>query len=213
MNVKKALDILMGQLGNRTASGLRAACLDEMALAQEKLEQAPELPWFLEVEEATAETEPGEERIPLPTDFIREVEDFNLSLLDEDGNLEDLAKRTYDQAEVEVSRNADPGIPSIYYIRNGNIILRPVPDGFYFVRFPTYYGKQEAPQDNDTSENEWFKTVPDLMIAMAGVQVAGKRLKDPDLVALFNGDQKSAEDRLARLIIAKQEENRERNMG
>lgn len=213
MNVKKALDILMGQLGNRTASGLRAACLDEMALAQEKLEQAPELPWFLEVEEATAETEPGEERIPLPTDFIREVEDFNLSLLDEDGNLEDLAKRTYDQAEVEVSRNADPGIPSIYYIRNGYIILRPTPDGVYFVRFPTYYGKQEPPQDNETSESEWFKTVPDLMIAMAGVQVAGKRLKDPDLVTLFNADQKSAEDRLVRLITAKQEENRERSMG
>jgi len=213
MNVKESLDLLMGQLGNRTAQGLRAACLSEMKLAQEKLEQAPELPWFLEVEEATAETEPGEERLPVPTDFIREVEDFNLSLVETDGSLVDLSRRTYDEAEVEIPRNSEWSTPQIYSMRSNYIILRPTPDAVYFVRFPTYYGKQQVPQDSESSENEWFKTVPDLMIAMAGLQIAGKRLKDPDLVTLFTNDQKSAEDRLVRLITAKQEENRERNMG
>lgn len=184
-----------------------------MKLAQIKLEQAPELPWFLEVEEATAITEPDEERLPLPTDFIREVEDFNLNLVETDGTLTDIKRRTYDEAEVEISRNADPGPPQIYAMRANYIILRPTPDGEYEVRFPTYYGKQEPPVDSESSENEWFKVVPDLMIAMAGAQVAGKRLKDGELIALFTNDQKSAEDRLIRLITAKQEENRERNMG
>lgn len=212
MNVKKALDLLMKRLGNRTSPNLRAACLDEMTVAQEQLEQAPELPWFIEGEWAEAFTEPGEDRVPIPTDFLREIEDRNLVIV-RDGVITDLRKSDYDAAEVEISRNAEPSVPTHYMYRGNYIILRPVPNDVYTIAFPGYYARQQPPVDVETSENAWFKNVADLLIAMAGVNVAGQHIKDPELVQVFSAQQNSAENRLVRLMTAHEESNRTRRMG
>lgn len=214
MNVKRALDRMMARLGNRTATGLRVSCLEEMTLAQERLEKAPELPWFLESERVVANTQPNEPRLLLPTDFIREVEDFNLEISQDGGvTYQDLSRKPYDQAEVEISRNSEPGLPQLYYMRRNYIILRPTPDAEYFIRFPTYYAKQPEPVDSADSENEWFRNTPNLVMSMAGLVISTTLLKDPELVTFYAGQQKSEEDNLVRLITARQEENRDRRMG
>ena len=213
MNVKKAIDRLMGRLGNRTSPSLRASCVEEMTLVQEQLEQAPELPWFIEDEWADALTEVNEPRIPLPTDFLREIEDRNLVLVRDDGTLKDLRRMNYDEMEVEYPRNSSPGEPEAYTYRGEYIELRPTPDREYTIAFPSYYSRQPAPVDVETSENKWFKNVPDLLIAMTGVVMAGQYVKDAELVALFSAQQTSAENRLVRLMTAHEEENRDRRMG
>ena len=213
MNTKAALDLLMKRLGNRTAPGLRVSCLEEMVVAQEQLEQAPELPWFLKSERVITSTEIGERRLALPPDFIREVEDFNLEISEDGVTYDDLGRENYDEVQVRIDRNAEPGKPDSYYFRGNYVILRPTPDKEYFVRWPTYYAKQDPPVDDIANENLWFKHVPDLVMAMAGAIVSGLHIKDPALVTQFLTMQKSAEDRLVRLITAKEEENRDRAMG
>lgn len=213
MNVKEALDLLMGRLGNRTASGLRSKALQELKNAQGKLERAPELPWFIMSESATAFTIPDESRISLPTDFIREVEDENLELLDESGEVWDIIKKGYDEARLQYPDETDPGKPQVYSVRGRYVILRPTPDAEYTIRFPTYYAKQDPPEDNLQSENEWFKNVPDLLIAMAGVALTTFHVKDAELIVAFQAEQKTGEDLLIRDIVAREEANRSRSMG
>ncbi len=214
MNTKRCLDILMRRLGNRTDPELRATCLEEMQLIQEEdLESMEELPWFLISEEITAFTVPDEPRLVLPSDFLREVEDDNLQLLDEDGTYVDIYKRGYDEGRLEISDNEEPGVPQIYSVRGQYIFLRPAPDREYTVRFPSYYARQEAPSDSESSENKWFKFVPGLMIAKTGVVIAGEHLDNPTLTQLFGAQQQRGMERLINMITAREEANRSRRMG
>lgn len=214
MNVKKCLDILMRRLGNRTSPVLRATCLDEMALVQaEELETMEALPWFLISEQATTLTVPDEPRIILPTDFIMEVEDDNVTLLQDDGSIVDLEKVGYDEGRLRVPDDAEAGPPQLYSILGGYIILRPTPDLEYTLRYPSYYGRQPPPEDTEDSENQWFKWVPGLLIAKTGVVIAGEMLKDEELTQLFGAQQQRGMQRLENMITAREEANRSRRMG
>jgi hypothetical protein len=216
MNVKESLDLLMARLGNRTSTVLRTNCLREMKVVQEQLEGAETLPWFIISEEATAVTTEemiGDPRLPLPTDFIREVEDDNLWYVEDDGTLVEIAKVGYDEGRAQIDDNAEPGTPSLFSIRGEDIILRPAPDRVMTFRLPSYYAKQDPPSDDVLNENGWFKWVPDLMIAKTGVVVAGHYLKDQELVGLFGAEQQRAVQRLANLETAREEANRSRRMG
>lgn len=214
MNVKAALDLLMNRLGKRNAPTLRADALLEMTLIQQTdLEGAETLPWFLISERAEALTIPEEPRLVLPSDFIREVEDDNLHLVEEDGTVFDIYKRGYDEGRLEISDDEEPGIPQLYSIRGNYIILRPAPDREYTVMFPSYYARQEPPVDITISENQWFKWVPDLLIAKTGVIMAGEYLQNPELVTLFGAQQQRAVQRLENIETAREEANRSRRMG
>lgn len=214
MNVKESLDLLMLRLGNRTAPTLRAQCLSEMKLIQQTdLEGMEELPWFIISEEATTVTAVLDERIELPSDFIREVEDDDLYWIQDDGTRVLIPKRGYDEGRFEIDDNAEPGPPELYSVRGNYIILRPKPDLEYTIEYPSYYARQESPVDSITSENQWFKWVADLLIAKAGVIISGENLKDEGLVTLFGGQQQRAMQRLANMITAREEANRNRRMG
>jgi len=214
MNVKQSLDLLMGRLGGRSRPELRALCLLEMKTWQEtECEGAEELPWFLITERAETDTEIGEPRIPLPSDFIREVEDENLILVGEDGVTEtQIEKVSFDEAEERFG-NAEPGTPSVYHVKGDYVILAPPPDRVAIVRFPAYYAKQPEPIDSDDSENGWFKWAPDVMMYGAGVIVATLHLKDPELMQLMTTLLTRAQNRLNKVIVAREEANRNRRMG
>lgn len=206
--------MLMRRLGNRKTPGLRSACLDEMILVQrEELEMMERLPDFIISEEATAETIAGDSRLPLPSDFLREVEDDNLWYVQDDGTLVEIPKRGYDEGRLEISDNAEAGPPQLYSVRGNYIILRPTPDAVYQIRFPSYYARQDEPADTEGSENQWFKFVPSLLIAKTGVKIAGLNLKDPELVQIFAAEQDRGITRLKNYITAREEANRNRRMG
>lgn len=213
MNVKESLDLVMGRLGGRKRPELRALVLQEMrAFQQTECEGAEELPWFLITEQAETETEAGERRIPFPSDFIREVEDGNLVLIDEDGEEIEISSTSYQELENRFG-NAEPGTPEIYHVRGNYIILAPPPDRIMTVRYPAYYAKQEQPIDSEDSENGWFREASDVIMWGAGVIVATLHLKDPELMSVMTTLLARAQARLRNVITAREEANRERRMG
>lgn len=214
VNTRKILDLLMARLGNKTSPALRANCLVEMSLIQETdLEGAELLPWFLIGEGAIAVTVPGERRLMLPSDFIREIEDDNLYLVNEDGTYTDIRKVGYDEGRFELGLNPEQGPPTLYSVRGNYILLRPTPDAEYSIRFPSYYARQPLPVDATDDQNAWFRWVPDLLLAKTGVIIAGEYLKDTELVTLFGAQQQRAVKRLENVETAREESNRSRRMG
>lgn len=218
MNVKRSLDLLMGRLGGRTRPTLRTTCLEEMVLFQQnECEGGEELPWFIITERAETDTEApvdgvGEPRIPLPTDFIREVEDKNLAYVSEDGAIIELRRVGYEELELDFL-NAEPGTPEVYSMHGNYIYLGPAPDRVITIYYPAYYARQEPPSDSAESENPWFQWASDLMIAGAGIQVASLHLQNPGLVELMAASLVRARDRLNKVITAREEANRVRRMG
>lgn len=213
MNVKQSLDILMRRLGNRTAPGLRSACLDEMTAFQTlELEQAPELPWFIITEMTSGTAKANERRVKLPIDFLREVEGAPFEYVDADGEAHEVRKGDYSDLQ-DTYGTEDTGPPERYDFRGDYVVLFPIPDQDYVVRFPEgYYARQPVPEDSTDSENAWFKNVADLVMATAGLRVSTNILKDADLITAFSSDVAKAENRMVRIITAKEEANRDRTM-
>lgn len=213
MNVKATLDLLMKRLGNRTAPGLRESALLELQDVQENdLEGGATLPWFIITENATTKTKVDERRVALPSDFIREVEEKDFTKVVVDGVDVRLVKMGWDEAMAEFGDEAK-GPPQAYVLRGNYFMLFPKPDAEYTLKLPGYYARQEAPIDSEASENGWFKWASDLMLAKAGLVMSSMYLKDPDLVQVFTGLLQRAEKRLFVAEVARQEANRERELG
>lgn len=134
--------------------------------AQVILEQSSELPWFLKTEVSTISTTKDEERVTIPTDFLREWEEdplwyFNASADDEDKWVE-LAKE-----DLSFLRGAYPGAgaPIAYALDEKYFRIFPTPDEIYPLK-TIYYGKAAILSSN--IENDWLKHFPYLMIGEAG---------------------------------------------
>jgi len=213
MNVKDTLDLLMKQLGNRKDPEFRETCLKQMTVIQQNLEGMAQLPWFLISEEATTVTTPGERRILLPQDFIREVEEqpLTLDLVDETEDDVKIHRFGYDEAFHEFGTAAS-GKPFVYTIRGFYILLFPVPDDIYTLRLSGYYARQAPPTDNVSSENQWFRWASDLIMANTGMVMAALHIKDREKAQDFNVMQQTALARLEREQTAREEANRDRRM-
>lgn len=148
------------------------------ALYQAQLiaESDPELPSFIESEMAFIDTIPDEERVPLPTDYIIELEDSALYYYKDDGsgNFEyceltkwnaDANRNTYNA----LGRNS--GAPEMYSLDGKYLRLFPTPDAIYRIYWRYY--KQDALLTSDI-ENEWLKRRPWLIIARAVMLLASK---------------------------------------
>lgn len=213
MTGKECLDLLMGRLGRTGNPQLRAIALTEMILVQtDRLEKRPLLPHWIITEEAEAFTEPDEPRLYLPTDFIREVEDMNLMIVDADGNERDLKKKGWDDAVLEHDDTAR-GEPAVYTMRGNYLYLRPTPDDVYTVRLSAYYARQPRIVDDANFTNAWTENAPGLLIGLTGIVMAGQYVKDAELVTTFGVLAKDANEELNVSIVAFEEANRSRRSG
>lgn len=212
MNTAKVIDILMDRL-NRTATSFRGTILNELSFIQsEEMERAAELPWFIITESTETLLQVDERRVKLPTDFLREVEESPLYVATEDGEHIEVVKGEYEDLEEYYGVLAT-GSPRHFALRGDYVVLFPIPDFAYRIVFPDgYYAKQPLPQDNTSSENQWFKHASDVLMNKAGLNIASMKLKDPELVAIFGPLANTAADRLNRAIIAHHEVNRDRVM-
>lgn len=201
-----AISILQGRLGNR--SDLATIAIEEMKLAQEdELERHHWLPWFLEVEYNTATARAPEGRLPLPLDFLGEIEDEGLSIRTlTETKWRPLNRVAADEAERDP---ANPSAPDSYTLSGENVILLPVViDQDYQVSWK-FYGKAETLDTN--IENKWLKYAPKLLIAATGEMLC-PYLERYDLIPVFQGQKKEAWDTLYRLHTQREETNRSRVM-
>lgn len=153
--------------------------------AQVLLEKRPVLPWFLQTEVATEETTDGEERVVIPSDFIREWEEDPLWYFVAGTGGDDDAWVELAKEDLGFLRKNYPGegAPVAYALDVKYFRIFPTPDATYTLKM-IYFGT-DALLTTDI-ENDWLKHFPYLMIGEAGKLIA-TALRDAAAVEVFNG--------------------------
>jgi len=197
-------------LGFRT--DLQTEIIDALRDAQVELEEAEFLPWFLLVEVASISTTADEERVPVPSDFIRESEETALwyydAAADADARWVELKK-----ADIDTLRNVyqdETGVPKAYALDQLYFRIKPTPDAVYTLKLGSYFAQDTVLSTN--VENNWLKHVPNLMIGKAGMLVAAP-VRDANAYGQF---QKMESEGMATLIkqnTAREMANRRLTMG
>lgn len=207
MTKTELFQLLAWRLGDRDDLGDRMEA--ELGYVQDfVLESNAWLPWFLVSEETEANLVIGERRLPLPDDFLVELEESALWLELEDGSTIELAKGTFD---VLARKYQGQGQPLAYSVQGEYFHFFPIPDKAYTV-FMRYYQKDVRITDEALS-SRWLKYCSDLVLAELGYILAGKHIKDGTLAAAFQSDAQVSWKKLYDRHIAQQEINQARSMG
>lgn len=165
--------------------------------AQVILEQGAELPWFLKTEVSSISTVSGEERIPIPNDFLREDEDDSLWFFEVGTGGDDDTWIALAKEDVEFLRKKYPGsadTPIAYSLDEKYFRIFPTPDSIYTLKM-VYYRRDTDLTSN--IENDWLKYFPYLLIGEAG-RLFSPGLRDKDATAQFS--RWAAEGRIAMLV-------------
>lgn len=174
-----ALDITMSRLGGRTSPSLRSIVLAEMQMVQtELLDRLAFKPWFLLSEDSTVSCVVGEQRLPLPLDFLQESEEGALWYTF-NGIPKYPERRDWDVLAKGFADGLGNGPPEYYALGGKYYFLFPAPDIAYTFHL-RYYQAPEPPTDT-TATNAWLTHVPKLLIAATVQAVAAGHLQNFDL--------------------------------
>lgn len=154
--------------------------LQEMQDAQDRLEGGIEmpdnpgetfLPWFLTTEYASILTVAGEERIPVPDDFLAEVDDDALWYFNPGADNPEDEWKALKKVDTEFMRGDQPGSgPPVEYSLSGvNLRIGPVPDAAYTLKM-IYYATDAMITTG--AANKWLTYIPHLIIGEAGYYMA-----------------------------------------
>lgn len=174
MTRDEAVIVMMRKLSFRT--GIEANCITALQTAQRQLESQSYLlpngmripyPSFLIETDSELTLVADQEYIDLPTDFLGEVEDMPPYMYNIDEKKVFLAK-----SSPGVLREAYPGSaePVAYYQQDTRLYLAPAPDDAYLL-YLSYY--KAEPLLTSNVENKWLEKAPDLIIGIAGEELAG----------------------------------------
>ncbi len=188
MTRDEGVALIQEQLGFR--SDLATNIITNLKFAQITLEKGPTKPWFLVSEDSYIRTEAGEERLPLPSDFLQETDQAVLRYVPDDVSEEtperDLRKDDYDILRLNyhdiTTGVIETGPPEAYALIGEYFRIFPTPDDDYLIR-QIYYASDTELSSN--IENQWMKYVPMLLIGKAGKQLASA-LRDSGALATFS---------------------------
>lgn len=211
MNGQEAVNTLKFRLnrGTSASSAFEAELLTELQNAQNRLEISPELPHFLLTERAFISLTQGEERVAVPTSFLREKEESDMQVEDTEessgsqARFTELRKMNMDQLRRRWPDEPE-GRPEGYALQGNYFRLRPIPDKTTYRLWMPYYKKDDAIALGAT--NLWLGTYPELVIAEAGVVLAAV-LKNPSAAQFFASSLTQERDRFVRNETARREEN------
>jgi len=210
MTRDEAVSIIQTQLAFR--SDKAAEIIVALKGQQERMEHALELPFFLRSEVSDINTTVDEERLEVPSDFLREWDEDALWYFN--SAAADASKWTrVVKEELELLRRNDDfageGPPEAYALDHKYFRIFPTPDLAYPMKM-IYYG-QEAVLDTDI-ENGWLEHVPYLMIGKAGRQIASA-LHDKEALAQFAAWESEDQGILDGMNGVRDLENRKLQMG
>ena len=204
MTRSQAVALIQQQLGFR--SDLSSEIVTNLQYAQTLLESGPTKPWFLISEDSYTDTESGESRVPVPTDFLQETDQAVLRYVPDDltdGEV-DLKKDDFDVLRKnyldEDTGTIAEGAPESYALVGDYFRIFPTPDDAYRLRM--IYYKQDTVLSSDV-ENGWLKWAPFLLIGKAGGMIASA-LRDPAAVGTFQRWEQEG-----RLLLASQSTDRD----
>lgn len=155
-------------MSNRTSH--TAQILLAMQDAQLELEKMPDLPWFLKKEISSVTTVADEERLLVPTDFLREFEEDALYYYDGTAAASEqwtvLFKESLDFLRGNYSGS---GKPEGYALDGKYFRLFPTPDvSTYTIKMIYYYADSLL---TTNIENQWLLYAPRLIIGKAGMDI------------------------------------------
>lgn len=188
-----------------------AVIVEALQDAQQTLEQLDDLPWFLKTEVSTISTVSGEERVPIPSDFLRENEDdamyyFNASAVEDVDKWVELVK---DDADLLRKVLSGTGSPEAYALSGEYFRIFPTPDDVYPLRM--IYFQQDTLLTTNI-ENLWLKHFPLLLVGEAGADIA-QSLHDQGATQRFQLLAAQQRVFLFKANQARQHENRRYVMG
>ncbi len=176
MTRDEAVARIQEQLGFRTDKTVQIQ--RELQNAQVHYEHSARLPWFLIDEVHRIQTADGEERIPVPDDFLREYEKGTLWYWNNTAGVAvDAVYTNLDKEDIDFLRDTLPGkgAPEAYTIGGDYFRIFPTPDAQYWIKM--IYYKQALLLD-DNIENDWLQHIPDLLTGYAGRVVANSLYND-----------------------------------
>lgn len=210
MNLGAAVTLLKFRLGSRTDADLDTLIPLEMDQAQFELERGGEPPWFLITEDAHADTIAADRRLPVPADFLLEVDEDCLWREEGDGSRTALEKGEFD-ASLDYW-GMEQAAPTGYALVGHYFQLFPIPDKIYTI-WMKYYAADTMPSTMlPTDTNLWLTWGQDLLLARTGRRMA-TYLRDAELVQVFAGEEIAATTRIRLETTARDEANRSRSKG
>ena len=220
MLVSAAVNRIQQRLGRR--SDLSTEIVNELNDAQDRLEGGVQLlppftgvflPWFLRSEVGSFSTVAGEERVALPCDFIREVEEDALWYFNPDAEeVEDeWVELVKDSTDFLRGDKPGSGPPEKYSIDGAYFRIFPTPDDVYELKFVCFKRAADATISPDV-ETVWLKHAPYLVIGEAGYEMA-MILRDQNAVQYFDKMKKEEAQRLFVTHEAREHDNRRYAMG
>jgi hypothetical protein len=183
MTRDEAVAIVHQQLGFRSDQANNIVTY--MQLAQQTLEKGRTLPWWLRSERSYIYTTANEQRVPIPSDFLREEEGNQLTYIPaataENTDYVPLDKDFADHLEARYLTLTGP--PEAYALDGVYFRIFPTPDDAYQIRM--VYAKRDTILTSNI-ENLWLKHLPYLLIGVAGGMMATS-LRDKEAQATFRG--------------------------
>jgi len=204
MTRDEVVTMLKARLSRFNDTTLDAKVILELKAAQSRLEGMAVLPWFLVSERATTETIAGDERVQVPDDMIREVDEAALYYRAANGA--EYPLRKMDREDLAGRYAAEGDVPRAYALQGEYFRLRPVPSK-QITLVMSYYKKDEVLDDD--IENGWLRHYPDLLMAEAGIILAAGYTKNKEALQLFTSMRSSELDRLMRNEQARKDANYE----
>lgn len=151
----------------------------EIGHAQEELEQGVQsplpgigtfLPWFLVREQQTISTTASEERLVLPTGFLRENESAALWRYDSADTEDPWKELAKDEIDFLRDKYPEPGVPLAYANLGDYFRLAPVPDAIYTIKVIVF--TRDVVLSSTVLSNLWTTHAPHLLASTAGLELA-----------------------------------------
>lgn len=210
MTKQEAIDLIKLRLGSREDTDLDLLLAGELSLSQTELEATAPFYWFCIKDSSGLATIAAQSWISLPSDFIIEIDEMVLEITFDGVAWVPLQKA--DRDNVISKYGVTPGQPEAYSLVGKKLHFGPIPDAVYSVRL-TYQGRDvniSALAAGGT--NEWLTEAADYLTAHTGLKAA-LWIKDSAAGQVFSGLLQAAKARLDTLQVAREEANRDRNMG
>lgn len=199
------------RLGNRT-DAIDTRIIDELDAAQDIHEKKARLPWFLLTEDLWVDTVADEERVRVPTNFLREYESGALWLYDStaDTPWTELKKNDKDALRKNMGVTLDAsGQPTCYSLSGVYFRLAPVPDAVYRLYVQVYRRDTKPsafPSGGET--NLWLTEAPEVVITTA-LEYLARHMQFPvETMRRFERDAQEAETDFWRNCEAREHTNR-----
>lgn len=208
MDRSTAVTRVQRDLGFKTT--LSTEIVDALKDSQSELEKDNFLPWFLQSEVTSAATVDGEERVALPTGFLREWTDDGLWYYDGTAAVDERWTLLV-KDDIEFLRGLYPGEgkPVAYALDPSYFRIFPTPDEAYTLKMIFY--KADTVLSSDV-ENKWLEHAHELMIGEAGMKIAGP-VRDEPAMEIFQSMSNRGRARLIKATEARMEEQRRYVMG